>query len=325
MSDDRGTMPHGKVDEEALDWAMRMNDPAADWDAFMAWLEGDATRADRYDRMVAALHDAADAVAAVPQGAGAATGEDIAPPAEAPAHRDHGMRRHRAWIGGAIAAALIGAVGIGVWRELPQPYVIATRPGEQRTIALADGSSLVMAGGSSVQMDHHDDRVATVERGQILFRVRHDPARPFDVRAGTLALTDLGTVFDVSILGQRTRVAVAEGAVMVDPAGAALRLAPGEAVLSDGSTLRRQATDPGDVGAWRQGRLAFDDATLAEVAEDLSRQLGMRIAASAAIAPRTFHGTIELRGLKENPALLGALLGVRVRQDDSGWTLEAQR
>lgn len=319
MSGDRCTDAEATVDGEALDWAIRMSDPDADWDGFMDWLEGDATRSGRYDRMVAALQDAADTVAAVPQGQRPMGG------AETPDASRPGVRHYRAWIGGAIAAALVGVVGIGVWRELPRPYVVATGPGEQRTIALADGSSLVMAGGSQVRMDRNDPRVATVQRGEILFRVRHDADHPFGVHAGDLAMTDLGTVFDVRMLGRRTWVAVAEGAVMVDPDGAALRLGPGQAVLSDGSTLQRQATDPGDVGAWRDGRLAFDDATLAEVAEDLSRQLGLRIVASAAIAPRTFHGTIETGGLKQNPALLGALLGVTVRQDDGGWTLDAPR
>jgi transmembrane sensor len=132
-------------------------------------------------------------------------------------------------------------------------------------------------------------------------------------------------VFDVRVLGTRKQVAVGEGAVMVDPKGAALRLDPGQAVVADGNTLRRIRTDVADVGAWRDGRLAYDGATMAEVAEDLSRQLGWRITAAPAVAPRIFNGTLETRAFRNDPTLLGALLDVSVRRNDDGWTLDLPR
>ncbi|WP_294138611.1 FecR domain-containing protein [Sphingomonas sp.] len=301
------------IDDEALDWAIRMAEPDADWDAFLAWLEGDAARSDRYDRAVAMLDDAAGAAAAVVTAPVSAPLEPVARPTR------------RRWIGGAIAAALAGAIGLGVWTQLPQPYAVATAPGEQRTVALGDGSSIVLAGASTVTLDHRDPRVATVERGEMLFRVRHDADRPFAVRAGALRLIDLGTVFDVKTDGARTRVAVSEGAVMVDPDGAALRLDPGQAVVAEGETLARHDVAAADVGGWREGRLAYDDAPLSEVAADLSRQTGRRIVAGPGIAARTFRGTLDVATIRERPALLGTLLGVAVRQDAEGWTLEPRR
>ncbi|MBJ6120393.1 FecR family protein [Sphingomonas mollis] len=323
MSEDRNDVASGPVgiDDEALDWVIQMAEPQADWDAYLAWLEADPTRAERYDRAASALQDAAIAVARLP----------VSPPATA-AHPDTadaggdptGWTRRR-WLGGAVAAALVGAIGLGVWTGRSDPYIVATAAGEQRTVDLGDGSSIVLAGASEVRLDHKAPRVAAVERGEALFRVRHDPGRPFDVRVGDLALTDLGTVFDVQRLGRRTRVSVAEGAVMVDPDGAALRLDPGQAVIADGAVLERQSIDAVDVGGWRDGRLAYDDATLAEVAEDLSRQLAMRIATAPSVAGRKFRGTLEIGSLRNDPTLLGELLGVSVRRTGGGWMLEPRR
>ncbi len=303
------------VDDEALDWAIRMAEPDADWDAFMIWLEGDATRSNRYDRAVAMLDDAAAIAASAPT----PTPTPIrAPQPEIPTTR-------RGWAAGVIAAAFAGAIGLGVWTQMPRPYAVTTAPGEQRTVALGDGSSIVLAGASTVRLDRRDPRIASVERGEMLFRVRHDAERPFAVQVGALHLVDLGTVFDVKTLGVRTRIAVAEGALMVDPDGAALRLDPGQAVLVDGASLERRSVATSDVGGWREGRLAYDDVPLDEVAADLSRQIGRRIAAGPGTATRRFRGTLDVGTVRERPELLGTLLGVTVRQDAEGWTLEPRR
>ncbi|WP_445193674.1 FecR family protein [Sphingomonas sp. Tas61C01] len=307
MSDDDDS--RGRADrDEAVDWVVRMAEPDADWDAFTAWLEADPARAERYDRAATALADAATIVSAAP----VAPVSVVAP-------------RPRRWIAGALAAALVGAVGMGVWTQAPRPYTVETAAGEQRTVTLGDGSSVLIAGASRVRLDRHDPRVAAVERGEMLFRVRHDAARPFTVEVGDLRLVDLGTVFDVKSVGGRTRVAVAEGAVMVDPDGAAMRLDAGRAMLADGATIQRLAVDPAEVGGWRDGRLAFDGAPLSEVAADLSRQLGRQVVAAPAVAARPFRGTIDTRSIGGDPRLLGRLLGVEVRPAAGGWVLEASR
>ena len=149
-------MTDAHIDDEALDWAIRMAEPDADWDAFLAWLEADTMRSGRYDRAVAMLDDAAVAAAAAAAGVGA--GATMAPaPVEVVARP-----ARRRWIGGAIAATLAGAIGLGVWTQAPQPYAIATAAGEQRTVLLADGSSIVLAGASTVRLDRRNARVATV-------------------------------------------------------------------------------------------------------------------------------------------------------------------
>lgn len=310
MSQDRLSPAHG-VDTVALDWALRMADPvSADWDAFTEWLEADPGHAERYDRAAATLMEAEELLSVQPE---VPVSVAIAPE---PVRR-HSLR----WIGGAMAAALIGAIGVTAWQDRPQPYAVETAAGETRRIPLSDGSSVTLAGLSRVELDHAEPRRAVLARGEALFQVRHDAQHPFAVQAGTLALVDLGTVFDVR-MGRQTRVAVAEGAVMVDPKGAALRLDAGQAVTVDGDRLTRSAVEPEEVGGWREGRLAFDGAPLGVVAEDVSRFLARPVTVAPAIAARPFRGTIDLEAVRRDPAVLGPLMDVRVRRATTGWMLE---
>ena len=310
MSQDR-TLPTNSVDTVALDWALRMADPArADWDAFTDWLEADPGHAERYDRAAATLLDAAEALAAQP---------DVAAPVVV--EREPVRRHPRRWVGGAMAAALVGAIGVTAWQDRSQPYAVETGAGETRRVPLSDGSSVTLAGLSRVELDRAEPRRAVLAHGQALFQVWHDAQHPFAVQAGTLALVDLGTVFDVR-MGRQTRVAVAEGAVMVDPKGAALRLDAGQAVTVDGDRLVRSSVAPDEVGGWREGRLAFDGAPLGMVAEDVSRFLAQPVTVAPAIAARPFRGTIDLEAVRRDPAVLGPLMDVRVRRAATGWTLE---
>lgn len=303
-----------QVDEQALEWAIRAADPLFDdWDGLTGWLEADPGNHDRYDDALAAMAEARDRVAAMPVQTAPVTAND-----ERPAR--HGFWR---WGGSAVAAMLVAVVGVSVWSERSQPYAVETAPGEQRTVQLADGSEVVLAGGSRVTLDRADTRVASVERGEMLFRVRHDAAHPFRVTAGDTQMVDLGTVFDVTHDPGRVRIAVAEGAVMVAPDGAKLRLDPGQAVVASGGELRRQSAT--DVGGWREGRLTFDNAPLSDVARDLTRELGRTVRADPALADRPFSGTIDIRSLRNDPARLGRLLGVSVRINGEAWVLGDDR
>lgn len=308
MSQDRTSPTHG-VDTIALDWALRMADPArADWDAFTDWLEADTGHAERYDRAAATLMEAEEALAAHPEVA-------------APVEPEPVRRRPLRWIGGAVATALVGAIGVTAWQDRPQPYTVETAAGQTRRIPLSDGSTVTLAGLSRIELDRAEPRRAILSRGEALFQVRHDAQHPFAVQAGSVALVDLGTVFDVR-LGQQTRVVVAEGAVMVEPKGAALRLDAGQAVTVDGNRLVRSTVQPDDVGGWREGRLAFDGAPLGVVVEDMSRFLAQPVTVAPAIAARPFRGTIDLEAVRRDPAVLGPLLDVSLRRSATGWTLE---
>ena len=301
------------IRDAALAWAMATRDPDfADWDGFAAWLEADPAHAAAYDAVQYALEGADAVLAALPEPVAAAEPANDNPPGW--------FAGRRAWLGGAIAAALVVALTSILWFGPGGETLYRTAPGETRLIALADGSTVELAGGSTLALE--GARAARLEAGQALFTIRHDAADPFVLDAGGERLVDAGTVFDVRLTGETLDVAVAEGAVIVDPTGEAIRLDPGERAVRQGGRFRLAEVDSAAVGEWRRGRISFEAASLAEIAAELTRATGTRFA-SEDKATR-LSGSIAVDAVRADPQALGPLLAVRVTRAGDGWMIAAQ-
>jgi len=294
---------------QALEWAMLTRDPDfADWDGFTAWLEADAAHAAAYDAVQFALDAADAALGQVP--------EPVAANDNPPAW----FMQHRAWLGGAVAAVLVLAMIFLFWFGPRDEALYATAPGETRLIALGDGSTVELAGGSRLAV--LGARAARLEAGQALFTIRHDAADPFVLTAGADRLVDAGTVFDVRLAGETLDLAVAEGAVIVNPQAQALRVDAGERALRTGGRYRVTAVDEAAVGEWSRGRITFENASLAEIAAELTRATGQSFTSEGSTA--RLSGSIALGDVRADPRALEALLGVRVRAQGAGWVIAAE-
>lgn len=301
--------------EDARGWVIRLQDSAfADWDAFADWLERDPAHLQAYNEAL----DADETMAALFAHAPAPT---VAPEAEPAAPRQ--PRRLFLISGGAIAAALALVVG---WTSLGGSggqHEYATRSGERREVALADGSKMVLNGATRVAV--LDKRSAELIEGEALFVVRHDAANPFIVRTGDVTLQDAGTVFNVVRDETGLRVSVAEGAVIYQPQAEAVRLSPGDA-LSVAGAGRPEVTRTivSDVGGWRGGQLVYRNSTLERVAADLSRNLGVKVRVGKGTEAIPFTGTISTQG---GPGAvverIAALTGTRATRAGNGWMLDA--
>jgi transmembrane sensor len=303
------------IRDAALGWAMATRAPDfADWDGFAAWLEADPAHAGAYDAVQYALEETDAVLAALPE---------PAPEPEPGAANDNPpgwLAGRRSWIGGAVAAALVLALTSVLWFGPGSETLYTTVPGETRLIALEDGSTVELAGGSTLALE--SARAARLEAGQALFTIRHDAADPFVLDAGGERLVDAGTVFDVRLAGETLDVAVAEGAVIVDPKGEAIRLDPGERAVRQGGRFRLADVDSAAVGEWRKGRISFEAANLAEIAAELTRATGTRFA-STDTATR-LSGSIAVGAVRADPKALEPLLAVRVTRAADGWVIAAQ-
>lgn len=302
-------MANESVREQAIAWAVRTGDPAFDdWDAFMLWLEQSRGHSLAYDEAVLAVAEAAEAL-----------------PRPMPADNDDDRPAmpitRRRWFGAALAASLALAVGLGAWQMRSGDYAVETAPGEMRLIALEDGGEIMLAGDSRVVLDRDDPRVASLARGQALFTIRHDEEAPFRLTVGDDEVVDVGTVFDVKRAPGGTSVAVSEGAVVFNPGRENVHLAPGQILVPEGSGYRVETIPLGQVGEWREGRVTFQDATLAEVADDLSRATGVRFAALGAASQQRVSGSVLVEPVKRDPRTLGPLLGVSVRYSGEAWEI----
>jgi transmembrane sensor len=305
------------IHDKALAWAMAMREPDfADWEGFTGWLEADPVHAAAYDAVQYALDDADAVLVALPEPVAAAE------PAPEPANDNPPgwFAGRRAWLGGAIAASLVVALTSILWFGPGGETLYQTAPGETRLIALEDGSTVELAGGSMLALE--GARAARLEQGQALFTIRHDAADPFVLTAGGERLVDAGTVFDVRLAGEALDVAVAEGAVIVDPRGEAIRLDPGERAVRQGGRFRLAEVDTAAVGEWRKGRISFEAASLAEIAAELTRATGTRFASEDTTT--RLSGSIAVDAVRTDPQALEPLLAVRVTRSADGWMIAAQ-
>ncbi len=203
-----------------------------------------------------------------------------------------GFRRGAMFAAAAVVAAV--ALGVGLW-EASVYGVYSTGVGEQRTVMLADGSTIELNALSRVRVRlSRDVRNIELTEGQALFHVAKDRTRPFIVRSGTATVRAVGTQFDVYRKLSSTTITVLEGEVAVTPEkpGGSGALGPGAAtpgaaqpegapaiLLSAGQQLTvapQQVSKPkkADVAAatsWTEHHLIFEATPLSEVADEFNR------------------------------------------------------
>jgi transmembrane sensor len=150
---------------------------------------------------------------------------------------------------------------------------VTTAAGERIEIKLADGSVITLGPASTLRYSTDAERNVSLE-GLANFNVVHDAARPFVVKAGNATATDLGTEFVVRAYRSDSIVDVAVKSGLVALSGKTrldLRAGDFGRIHADGSTTRGTPSIAATRLAWTEGRLAFDDESLAGVAAELSR------------------------------------------------------
>jgi Fe2+-dicitrate sensor, membrane component len=305
------------IQKQALDWAVRTNDPAfADWEAFTLWLEARPEHAAAYDAVCAAALDGAELLEKYGP---ANDSSDVVVPA-----RSKPRFWQRRAVAGTIAAVMALVLGIGLWQQSAADlYWITTLPGETRMIELKGGTVIAVSGGTRIALDRKDDRFASLERGEVLFTVRHDPNAPFRVEVGEDRLVDIGTEFDVRRVAGDLSVAVSEGAVQFNPDREDVRIAPGQ-VLSRSAGSERLELSPiplERVGEWQKGRITFEAAPIARVAADLTNATGIAFSVRGKSGQAAVSGSVLMAPIREDPRRIGDLLGLKVSRTERGWEI----
>jgi transmembrane sensor len=187
-------------------------------------------------------------------------------------------QKHRRTALATAALALLALVTVRFWSGGDPDDAYSTGIGEQRTIALPDGSTVELNARSSLRVHLTDrQRDVTLLEGQALFRVAKDAQRPFVVSAGDAQVRAVGTAFDVYRKVGETVVTVVEGRVETyDDSGRsgekAIVLSAGERLAVVPHTVTKPTrADPSVATAWLQKRLIFEETPLNEVAEEFNR------------------------------------------------------
>jgi transmembrane sensor len=290
---------------------------ADDRKAFLEWLEAPGN-ADAYQ-------ETADAWSTL----GAARSADGLMAMRAAALREaSGVNRRRAIFGLAGAATAAGAGGVALMMASAAGATIRTGAGERLTAPLPDGSSVTLAPLSSVrvQYDKALRRVRLVE-GQAYFDARSAPERPFQVIVGDQSAEGSGGRFQVTRQGETAQILIEDGVLdVVAKAGPRRRLTTGQLMSGQAGAQRVAVVDLDELTAWREGRLVFNDASLAQVTAAFNRYSSDRLslAPSASLDGIRISGSFRYDGTREFANALRAGFGLRVRQvDETTWEIAA--
>lgn len=317
MPSDTDTSVHA----QAIEWQIRLRegDDAA-WDAFANWLAEDERHAQAYDGVE---RDDLALDALLPHVTILEAANDVAESDPTP-HR--GRKPSFALIGGGLAASVAAVLAIMLLPQGRQDlYEVATRGGESRTVRLDAATQVVLNGSTTMTFDRNNPRFASLEQGEAFFEVRHDADNPFRLTIGEDIVEDAGTQFNVVHDAGETRVAVREGRIVYNPAGSAIALNAGQALVdrADQDVVQVGGTGVDAIGSWRHHSLVYVQAPLSRVAADIGRGIGVPITAAREIEVRPFSGTIALDATGAAQLdRLGKALDVSLERKADGWVMK---
>ena len=297
------------VEAEAAAWLARLHGPYRSADTHAAlkeWLKADPAHEEAFGR-------ATEVWELLP---GIEAGRE--PEAVEAPERRFGRR-----IVFALAASLLISVGGGI-ALLSRPQVHETAVGEQQVVMLDDGTRVSLNTDSRISIFYSEgERRVRLDRGEAMFEVTHNVARPFVVQSGDEQVRALGTTFVVRRDGDaRMAVTLLEGRVEVTEPNQAQRpriavLSPGQRVTvtpTAGAALDRPSIEA--VTAWRRGEVVFEDTTLLEAAEELNRYNAEHlVVADPSLASLRISGVFSASDLEEAARAIAVLHHLRARRE----------
>ncbi|MEM8974357.1 MAG: FecR domain-containing protein [Pseudomonadota bacterium] len=341
---------HRDPNDEAIDWMVALQETPEDWrvrSAFQTWLDSSVENQVAWSEVELTRGALRSAISSRRQG-DAVAGQDRAispveetqsnhrlPPAPTKASRRTVSRTTAAGITAAIVLLLVSLVG------LPELLVRwqadhFTTAAETKTVVLADGSTVSLAGKSAIVVaTNSDQRSVELLRGAAYFSVIPDAQRPFTVLSGSLKAKVIGTAFEVRTTVRGGAVAVAQGTVEVSSIPAKsygsqqpqlknMLLSAGRSAGIAGNRpteLIGAEVDPASVAAWREGKLIVDDWSVGDVLDALDRYYkGMIVIGSWELSNKRISGVYDLKKPLEAIEVVAATHGFKVRRV-LPWTL----
>lgn len=209
------------------------------------------------------------------------------------------IRSKRSAIGAMIAASLVvagstilsmgGERGNGgpAGRRAAATHVqtgvvrLVTATGEQHSVRLGDGSTILLAGGTLLRVQFSGTlRRLDLDRGLARFEVAHE-SRPFVVFAGGGSVTAHGTIFDVGLSAdRRVSVRLIKGSIDVQlppsrlsaERPASRRLKAGEALSFEAIAGRLSTGPAAPASAPAEGAHDYQNVRLADLIGEANRQ-----------------------------------------------------
>ncbi|GIK49888.1 MAG: histidine kinase [Alphaproteobacteria bacterium] len=327
-----------RAESEASEWLVLLDSPAVpqhEIERFQAWLGASeenkrawASVSQTWDKLGPILASLPPEAIA-PRAARAADNDNVDPGARA-----QKLARLAAPIGivAAVAAVVLFApLAPNTAPPLPHTVSYATQARDARTLSLEDGSTIELSPLAEARVAFSErERRVELDRGTAMFDVAADADRPFIVATPFGEVRVVGTAFAVRVGEESATTSVVRGVVEGAPARGAtlwarmtsspasvtaradeeIRLARGEAQLLelDAAEVERRL-------AWREGKVAADNVSLREAAEEVTRFSGVTFEfADQRLARERVTLFIDGSDVGEFLTLLETNLGVRAER-----------
>ncbi len=223
----------------------------------------------------------------------------------------------------AVFIIAIGAIYLyNIFNQKPEikQITFAAETEINKTI-LMDGTEVILDVGSILKYpERFDENSRTVSLiGEALFKVTHDPAKPFAVKANDGIVQVLGTQFNVRTWNEKLTVVVAEGKVSLSPQektgnNEKVILTQGQmsSLNAEGKPTPPQNVNVEEYVNWQNREKYFKGAQFIEIVEQLERWYGVEIT----YPEKNYENDLLTISLKNEPIeVIIDLLSVMMRFD----------
>lgn len=239
------------------------------------------------------------------------------------------MTRRVAWASG--AAALAACLAAAIWVQDQAGFEsYSTAIGQQRVIALADGSELRLNTGTRLRARITDSRrEVQLISGEAWFAVRQRPDRmPFTVSAGPARIRVTGTQFNVRHLTGQTRIDLLEGHIQVssrkDPKTSNLKAGDAIRLDAEGRMAPLEAAEATRVNDWRAGRVNFYQTRLDDALAEINRYAVKPISlADPTLGALRVDGVFDASDTVRFARAAAAVHGLTLRQTNTRLEIQA--
>lgn len=188
----------------------------------------------------------------------------------------------------AVAAGLVLLIGFG-WMfysyQHPARMLTVLTNAETQRIELPDGSEVTLNRHSQLSYPETFGKERIVNlNGEAYFEVSKNPEKPFRVKTNGVTVSVLGTHFNVNAYATDSLIetTLLEGSVAVsdNKNGNQVILKPNETAVYrkvTGMLTMHSDSDADNEISWRDGILSFDNATMGEIARQLSHHFNVTI------------------------------------------------
>jgi len=246
-------------------------------------------------------------------------------------------RRWRGWAPLKAAAVITGVavLSFAAWKMYQQNSLVKyqTAYGEVRSFTLPDQSVVTLNGNSSLQYRRYWNSAKAREiwiRGEAFFDVKPAAQKRFLVHtAHQINVEVLGTTFNVLDRESRTQVVLNTGKVRLSGSSKALpapiEMQPGELVEvnTNARSLVKKHINAAAYASWKNHKLQFSNADLAQVAQVLQETYGITvIIKDSTLLHQQFSGTVPSQNANMLLEGLSQLFDLKITRQNATVNIE---